>query len=510
MNEIYLYYSHMKQLFNIFSLTVFCFVSIMPTAGIRASSSEIDFNNIVSDAEVSDYNSMTQVEIKDFLKSKNSKLASYWYFGDNPSAIELGVDPLNKNRKIVAASDVPDFPKKRSATEIIYNAAIEFKINPKFLLTMLQKEMGLVEKTNPSERNLSYAMGYYCYDGQYCNFKYSGFGKQVRSTAEQFRWYIDNIHEYDHQPGKRSCVDDPTADLPCTAKGTEIRPANAITAAMYIYTPHIHGNTLFATLWGRYGFGDGAPTIEELVESGIFPHGALVKSDEEETVYLIFRGKKLPFESTTALVSRYDPKKVLTVDLIELNKFETGSDIKFMNYSILQTPGGQKYLIDGLEKRLISSDAAFKELGFNPAEIEEVSNSDLAGFESGAPLDAEFSPFSQLMRDTSSNGVYFVKDDQKVPIVDPQIIEINYPGMKIVNASKSDLSKYRKVSAMKLSDGNLIKLANDPRVYVVSNGRRRAIEDEATFLGLGYSWSDIFTVNERVMKLHSIGQPLKL
>lgn len=510
MQNIIISTSKTKKIFNHFILFIILFVATMPTAKIAVASADIDYNNILSDAEVSDYNSMTQVEIKEFLKSKNSFLANYWYFGDNPSAVELGINPTDKNRPITAASDVPDFFKKRSATEIIYNAAIEFKINPRFLLVMLQKEQGLIEKSDPTERNLAYAMGYYCYDGQYCNFKWSGFGKQVRSTAEQFRYYIDNINKYDHQPGKSSCVDDPTAELPCTSKGTEITPANAITAAMYVYTPHIHGNTLFATIWNKYGFDEGAPSVEELVESGIFPHGALVKAAEEDIVYLIYNGKKLPFADMTALVSRFDPKRVLTVDAVELAKFETGAEIKFMNFSILQSPSGQRYLIDGLEKRAITSDTAFKELGFNPAEIEEASDIDLAALATGAPLDAEYSPFSQLMRDTSTNGVYFVKDDQKIPIIDPQIIEINFPGLKIIDVSATNLEKYRKVSAMKLEDGNLIKMSDDPRVYVVSNGKRRAIEDEATFLALGYRWVDIETVSERVMKLHPIGQALKL
>lgn len=503
---------NMNKILASISLFIFAISSILPSSIVFATTAdEDDINNIISDAEVSDYNSMTQVEIKNFLKSKNSHLANYWYFGDNPSPTELGIDIDDANRKIIPASEVPDFPKKRSATEIIWNAAIEFKINPKFLLVMLQKEQGLIEKSDPSERNLAYAMGYYCYDGQYCNFKWSGFGKQVRSTAEQFRYYIDNIERYDHQPNKRSCVDDPTPDLPCTSKGTEIKPANAITAAMYIYTPHVHGNLLFAKIWDRYDFGGASePTVEELVKNGIFPHGALVTDEDDDTVYLIYNNKKRPFESTTALVSRYDPGKVLTVDSIELDKFHLGDPIKFANYSIFETLGGKKYLIDGLEKRLISSNEAFKALGFNPAEVEEIAAQELEVFETGAPLDAEYSPFSQLMRDTSTNGVYFVKDDKKIPIVDPLILEINYPDMKIVDVNEANLDKYKKVSAMRLEDGNLIKLEDDPRVYVISDGARRAIEDEATFLSLGYSWSDIHIVNERVMRLHPIGQKLKL
>ena len=162
------------------------FSLIFPLAG---QAIDFDYNYIISDAEAQAYDSMSQVEIKDFFLEKNSYLSTYWYFGDNPGPYELRIDPE------------ADYFKKRTATEIIYNAAQESKINPQFLITMLQKEMGIVEDLDPVENQLAYAMGYGCPDGGGCNFKYKGFGKQVRATAQQFRYFLDNIYEYKHQPG---------------------------------------------------------------------------------------------------------------------------------------------------------------------------------------------------------------------------------------------------------------------------------------------------------------------
>ena len=110
----------------------------------------------------------------------------------------------------------------------------------------------------------------------------------------------------------------------------------------------------------------------------------------------------------------------------------------------------------------------------------------------------------------STNGVYYVKNGIKAPIVDPLIIKINYPNLTIQSATSESLEEYRKVTAVKLKDGNLIKQENDPRVYVISNSKRRAIPDEATFNGLGYDWSNILTVPERVLKLHKVGKPLSI
>ena len=376
---------------------------------------------------------------------------------------------------------------------------------------MLQKEQSLIEDSTPSIRQLNYAMGYYCFDGQPCNPRFKGFGKQVRSTALQFRWYLENINEYTYQPGKRSCIDDSTPDLPCTSKGTEIKPENNITAALYVYTPHIHGNRLFATIWDRYGFGGTTPSVD--VFGGIFPESSLVQAkdgEDTETIYLIHDGQKMAFASMTALITRYDPARILHISSEEVAKYEDGPIIQYPNYSVLETPNGNKYLIDGLNKRLIASDEAFRLLGYNPAELTEVSTADLATITNGSELNEDNpSPMEGLLKDVSSGGVYYVKDDAKYPIVDPILLE-NYDSLQIVEADADTLAQYRNMPALRIKDGVLVKMPDDPRVYVISQSKRRAIPDEETFLGLGYQWSNIVEISERVIKLHPIGQPLSL
>ena len=476
------------KLISIFTLFALVFPIIVQAANV-------DYNNLLSDEEAQDYKSMSQVEIRDFLKQQGSYLANFFYAGDNPGPTELASDPDG------------EYIKKRSASEMIYNAAHEAEINPQFLLTLLQKEQSLIEDDSPSERQLNYAMGYYCYDGQPCNPRFKGFGKQLRSTALQFRWYLDNIHQYTYQPGKSYCIDDPTPDLPCTSSGTLVKPENTITAAMYVYTPHIHGNTLFATLWDRYDFG--GTVVDGNLFNGIFPDGALVKaSSGDDTIYLIVDEEKRAFGSTTALVSRYDPNKVLAIAPEELAKYSEGLSIDYANYSVLETTGGDRYLIDGLEKRSIVSEEAFRQLGYNPAEIIEVKEAELEAYRSGEALtEGNPSPFEQLMRDTSTNGVYYVKNDTKAPIVDPDILA-SYSDLPIIDASPATLEKYHKISAARFKDGTLIKVDGDPRVYVISNSKRRLIEDENTFIALGYSWSNIMSINERVLRLHEVGRPL--
>jgi hypothetical protein len=82
-----------------------------------------DKNNIISDGEFRNYQSMTQSQIQDFLTSENSFLAAY---------------------KTVDNDGVEKLP-----SEMIINAANKYQINPKVIITMLQKEQSIIQESRP-------------------------------------------------------------------------------------------------------------------------------------------------------------------------------------------------------------------------------------------------------------------------------------------------------------------------------------------------------------------------
>ena len=286
-------------------------------------------------------------------------------------------------------------------------------------------------------------------------------------------------------------------------------PANRITAAMYVYTPHLHGNLLFATIWERYGFGVAGQIIK-----GLLPHGAVVQAktgDDTKSIYLINNGQKMLFVNNNALVSRYNPKDVQKISPEEIAKFPDGPEIKYPNYSILENPIGQRYLIDGLVKRLISNKEVFRQLGFSADEVVVVKQNDLDAIADGQVLTADTKyPLGKLLRSTKTNGVYYVKDNVKSPIIDPMIITLNFPTLKITNISETILETYNNDLPVMLKDGTLVKIKTEANVYVIANGQRRWISDAETFNNLGYSWANIKTISERILNLHDAGENLKI
>src|SRR3989344_6541249 len=170
-------------------LTVATLILLTLPTSLYAQEEPFDYGFIVGDSQLTNYQTMTKDQIQQFLEQKGGYIANYFFAVDEWYAEQYGHLPYPPGSRI-------------SAAEHIYNASQKYQINPKFLLTMLQKEQSLVEDPSPEPSQLDWAMGYGCFDGQPCNERWRGFKKQVNSTAEQFRYYYENINEYVIQPGK--------------------------------------------------------------------------------------------------------------------------------------------------------------------------------------------------------------------------------------------------------------------------------------------------------------------
>ncbi len=454
----------MKKTFIIFLLL---FLIFLPFKEIFAL--EFDPNYIISDEEMNDYQSMTLQDIKDFLANHHSFLLHY--------------KCRDKNNIL------------REAPEIIYTLSQKNKINPKFMLVLLQKEQSLIEDPHPSEGQLNAATGYGCPDNSGCNPRWKGFYRQVNSAYLQFRSYLDENYLYRYKKNNtyifnRYHTKTKTIDI--------VTPLNNATAALYNYTPHVYyGNYNFWKIWNKY-----FPK-----KYTYYPDGTLLREKGTTDIYLIDNNKKRLFKSKSAFLSRYSFDKVIDVNKNILDAYKNGKPIKYANYSLLQTPDKTIYLLVDNKIRKISSNKVFKKIGFNKNEIIKVEKEEIKDYNIGNPItETDIYPRGALLQDIKTGGVFFVKDGIKYPIWHKIIMEINFPNKKIIKATPKELAKYKKGAPVKLKDGELIKSVLDPRVFVISNGKKRPIANEETFNELGYRWSDILTVNGRILEIHPTGK----
>lgn len=451
------YRMHTKRAYRVFFVVgVLLFGQLSP---VFAQADTFDYTYIISDEEMTAYQSMSQQEIQQFLLDKQSTLAKYF------STIDTG--------------------ETLSVAELIFRASQNHRINPKFLLVLLQKEQSLIEDLSPKQTQYDWATGYGCLDGQACNERWRGIHKQINSAAEQFRYYYEHIEEYNYRPGKTSIID-----------GRSVNPKNVVTAALYNYTPHLHGNKLFQAIWLRYF-------------STLLPDGTLVQVSGEPGIWLLKNGVRHAFTSQLALVSRYNPNLVVPIAKTDLENYPRGYNIEFPAYSLVKPKSSANiYLLTVDQKRLITSEEVFRNLGFNPEEIEEIEDSTAAAIPDGRPIALNDAyPTGALLQDKTSKELWYVESGRKYPVLDKALASINYPKMKISTVASETIEKYSSGFPVILRDGVLVK-GSGPDVYVISNGLRRHITSESVFATIGYKWNSIIVISDDLLTMHPVGDPI--
>ncbi|HLC70259.1 MAG TPA: serine hydrolase [Patescibacteria group bacterium] len=431
------------------SFTIFFTLSlVLSPLLVRA---EFNPNLIISDAELFDKNAMSRDEIQRFLDAKGSYLRTYQ--APDPSGIT------------------------KPAADLIYEAAQAYQINPKYILVTLQKEQSLVTDDNPTPKQLDWATGYAVCDG--CSLsdpkviKYKGFGLQVDNSAGIMRWYYDN--------SDRSYIK--KKDIPIRIDNQEVTPQSWATAFLYTYTPHLHGNKNFWRIWNTWF-------------SQLYPNGSVIKGASSTEIWLLQDGKKRQFKNMSVLMSRIDPKMIITIPESDLSNYPDGTAITFHNYALLQT-ANTKYLLDYDTLRPFASEEVIRKLGYNPQEFIEVTDADLVGFTVGSQIKEDtVAPEGIIYQLAETNQYFLLKDNVLHPIIDQRVVEVNYNKLKVEKKTKAEIQKYE-IAFVPLSfaDGTLLKAKNWNQTFVIENGKRRMIADEETFLAMGYKKSNVTTID---------------
>ena len=204
-------------------------VSAIPPPGAAARPAGLVYSkdNIIVDQQLLDKSTMNLEKIQDFLDASGSALKNY-----------KTADPR-------AGGTV------KTAAQHIYDACQTHGINPRVVLTTLQKEKGLIKSATANPDKL--AMGW-----NETNASTAGFADQIYYGTRQFALYYDRLT---NQPGYYTDVKGQPWEVGrmATVRDGTVTPANKATAGLYIYTPWIGeggggekgvgGNWLFWSLW---------------------------------------------------------------------------------------------------------------------------------------------------------------------------------------------------------------------------------------------------------------------
>lgn len=248
--------SRFRTLRNMLFLTAVCsfILPILSAPSIHAASLD-DFSSgyIIDNSVFTNTGAMSAAQIQYFL---NAKVPSCDTNGTQPSEYGGGTRAQWASGRGYSApfTCLKDYSENGlSSAQIIYNAAQQYKINPQILLTLLQKEQGLVTDTWPVSSQYRSATGYGCPDSTpgTCSSQYYGFTNQVANAARMFHsimtqdtnWYSPYIlgNNYVSWNPSSSCG------------GSTVAIQNLATVALYDYTPYQPNQ---AALNAGYGSGD--------------------------------------------------------------------------------------------------------------------------------------------------------------------------------------------------------------------------------------------------------------
>ena len=264
LSEIKTYFHKFRTLvfvlFLFFMTATFSFLATSnPTESSAVSTAGFSAGNIISDAVMANYNSMTVAEIQAFLTSKNPcnnrDYNAYVRQSNQYPTVKWHWTGTPSDGHFVCISeerfgDGTVIGEGQTAAEIIYGAAQANKINPQVLLVLLEKEQSLISDPIPHSGQYRAATGYGCPDTAACDSKYYGFKNQVYRAAELFRYTLDN--GYYAYPEKTRGVY--VAYNPSSSCGrSEVYIENRATAALYRYTPY---QPNAAALSAGFGMGD--------------------------------------------------------------------------------------------------------------------------------------------------------------------------------------------------------------------------------------------------------------
>ncbi len=444
-------------------------------AASAAQAATFNPEHILDDSTLRRSSSMSYEDIRDFLQKKGGL------------ADVRDTDPVDGKRK--------------NAAQIVADAATRYQVNPQYILALIQKESSAVETDLPARKQLEWATGYALCDG--CKRtnslakKYRGFARQVDAGAGWIDWYFQHASTGSglHRPGVTYAVNN-----------LQVTPDNLATAALYSYTPHIHGNLLLWNIWNRW-FGDGSSHMD-------FPDGTLARDAKTGAIALVQNGKFRPIVSPAVLTSRFGGIMPVDVDHDVFSGFiqhSLGRPVRFSDFSLVRVEDGAIYLLVGSTKRRIVSMEAFSKIGFNPEEVEDAKAADLADYADGDPIteDTE-SAAGELLQDTQTGGIYYVTDHVKRALYDRALLIVNFSEEPIGRASHEELSAMTDGDPVRFDDGVLVKTPNDPTVYVISGGKKRPIPSEDVFLAFGYRWTNVLTTSQKMLDLHPAGDPLTI
>lgn len=350
----------------------------------------------------------------------------------------------------------------KSAAQIIYDIAQQYRINPQVLIVLLQKEQGLITDSWPYVSQYQKATGYACSDTAACNTAYYGFTNQLSWAAKMFRAILDNSPTW-YTPyllGNNYIQYNPSA----SCGGSNVTIQNRATQALYNYTPYQPNQATLDAGWGTApcgAYGNRNFYLYFTSWFGVTTGTPLVQAPSSSTVYLLSNGKKFAIPNGDIIYAYGLQTTPITA---VSDQFIDSTPDGGMLSTIFTLPGdGTVYLADLGKKIAISSGEYCIRWGL------QCGNTSLQH-----ELGAEFRNtmgdgglLQAIMR--FSNKYYLMQDGKKLPFTSQQAMQERGYSEAGSTTVANWTNATREFGVALPANNTFIKFASSPSIYLYSN-----------------------------------------
>lgn len=220
---------------------------------------------------------------------------------------------------------------------------------------------------------------------------------------------------------------------------------------------------------------------------------------QDRAVYVLSDGFKLKYNSQENLPDIYKNKNIITASESQLGLFKFKDLKTYPDGSLLRELGvSAVYFIENQQKRHLNmSGQEFAKMGFNPSDIISVSKAEIGLYRDGVNI--LYGPDGKLLKDKNSN-VYLIENGKKKKFTSAKLFEhLGYKWKHIIEDANT--GAYLSAADILYPNNTLVKVKNDPTVYLIDNGQKRKITSAILFKKLGFKESNVVLVEDYELSL---------
>lgn len=232
-----------------------------------------------------------------------------------------------------------------------------------------------------------------------------------------------------------------------------------------------------------------------------FPTGTLIKSKNDNKIYLIENGTKRHIPSPLIFESQFSWENVISTSGEEVASYPDGAMVGFKDGTLIKDKNSAYVIEKGLARPIVSA-AIFDSLGYKWDNVLLASDSELSLHPKGELIiRADVHPSGTLA--SSGGPVYLLENGKKRYIPSPGIFNSQFKGRHIVTIPQAELDSYPLGDHIAFPEGYLI--ADDSKVYLIQRGERQPIGSPAIFESYGFKWGMVKEATSFELGFHSVG-----